>query len=434
VQQDCDVFVLGGGPAGSTAAALLAERGWKVVLVDKERHPRFHIGESMLPMSTPIFERLGVREQVERIAMVKYGAEFISPQHGETVTFDFSKAWDADYPSTYQVRRSELDEILFRNSAAKGAQIVEECRVTGVEFPQEAGVEVAATMADGTKRAWRARFLVDASGRDTFLARRFGTKRKNHNHNSAAVFGHFTGAKRLPGKEEGNISIFWFEHGWFWFIPLLDGQTSVGTVCSSDYAKTRGARDVRTFFFDTIAQCPALAARLAGAQLVGERVSATGNYSYYSDRMHGDRYILVGDAWAFVDPVFSSGVLLGMNSACLGADVVDAYLRDPAKAPGALRRFERGVRTGVRNFSWFIYRMTTPAICNLFMKPSDKMGMQTAVISLLAGDLFRGTPISWSLRAFKAVYYLWGVANPRVSFENWRRRRRAVKTGLAEAG
>jgi flavin-dependent dehydrogenase len=342
MEETCDVFVLGGGPAGSTAAGLLAERGWKTVVVDKERHPRFHIGESMLPMSTPLFERLGVHEQVEKIGMVKYGAEFVSPQMKQTVTFDFSLAWNADYPSTYQVRRSQLDEILFRNSARMGAQTVEECRITDVQFPPDGDVRVAGEMADGTKRSWQARFFIDASGRDTFLSRRFDMKRRNHDHATAAMFGHFVDAKRLPGKEEGNISIFWFEHGWFWFIPLLDGQTSVGAVCNADYMKTRKG-DTRPFIFDTIARCPALAERLAQAQLPGN-VTATGNYSYYSDRMYGDRYILVGDAWAFVDPVFSSGVLLGMNSAFLGADVVDTWLRDPAKAPAALRRFEKAQR------------------------------------------------------------------------------------------
>ena len=434
MEETCDVFVLGGGPAGSTAAALLAEKGWKTVIVDKERHPRFHIGESMLPMATPLFERLGVREEVEKIGMVKYGAEFVSPQLKHTITFDFSMAWNADYPSTYQVRRSQLDEILFRNSGRKGAQTVEECRVTDVQFPKthEEAVRISAEMADGSKRTWKARFFVDASGRDTFLSRRFDMKRRNHEHNTAAMFGHFVNARRLPGKEEGNISIFWFDHGWFWFIPLLDGQTSVGAVCSAEYMKSRKV-DTRQFFFDTIARCPALAARLASAQLPGN-VTATGNYSYFSERMHGERWILVGDAWAFVDPVFSSGVLLGMNSAFQGVPAVEAYLRDPATAPAALRRFEKTVRHGVKDFSWFIYRMTTPGIESLFMHPSDKLGMQTAVISLLAGDLFRGTPIQKSLRAFKTVYYLWGLFNPRRALEGWRRRRRAVKAGgLVEA-
>ena len=432
MEETCDVFVLGGGPAGSTAAALLAERGWKTVIVDKERHPRFHIGESMLPMSTPLFERLGVREQVEKIGMVKHGAEFVSPQAKHAVTFDFSEAWNADYPSTYQVRRSQLDEILFRNSGRKGAQTVEECRVTDVQFPAGADVRISAEMADGSKRAWKARFFIDASGRDTFLSRRFDMKQRNHEHCTAAMFGHFENAKRLTGKEEGNISIFWFDHGWFWFIPLLDGQTSVGAVCNAEYMKSRKG-DTRQFFFDTIARCPALTERLARAKLPGN-VTATGNYSYFSSRMYGERWILVGDAWAFVDPVFSSGVLLGMNSAFRGVEAVDTFLREPAKAPAALRRFERSVRSGVRDFSWFIYRMTTPGIETLFMHPSNKLKMQTAVISLLAGDLFRGTPIHRGLRAFKVVYYLWGFLNPRSALEGWRRRRRSVRAGgLAEA-
>jgi flavin-dependent dehydrogenase len=434
MEKICDVFILGGGPAGSTAAALLAEKGWKVVIVDKERHPRFHIGESMLPMSTPLFERLGVREEVEKIGMIKYGAEFVSPQLQHTVTFDFGNAWKADYPSTYQVRRSQLDEILFRNSGRKGAQTIEECRVTDVQFLDtgEAQVRISAQMADGAKRGFKARFFIDASGRDTFLARRFDMKRRNHEHCTAAMFGHFEGAQRLTGKEEGNISIFWFEHGWFWFIPLLDGQTSVGAVCNAEYMKSRKV-DTRQFFFDTIARCPALADRLAQAKLPGG-VTATGNYSYFSERMYGERWLLVGDAWAFVDPVFSSGVLLGMNSAFRASEAVDTFLRDPAKAPAALRRFEKSVRGGVRDFSWFIYRMTTPGIETLFMRPSDRMKMQTAVISLLAGDLFRGTPIQKSLRAFKVVYYLWGLLNPRQALAGWRRRRRSVKAGgLVEA-
>lgn len=434
MEETCDVFILGGGPAGSTAAALLAERGWKTVIVDKERHPRFHIGESMLPMSTPLFERLGVREQVEKIGMVKHGAEFVSPAKKESVTFDFADAWNADYPSTWQVRRSQLDEILFRNSGRKGAQTVEECRVTDVQFPKkkEEDVRVSAQMADGTKREWRARFFIDASGRDTFLSRRFDMKQRNHEHCTAAIFGHFENAKRLTGREEGNISIFWFDHGWFWFIPLLDGQTSVGAVCNAEYMKSRKG-DTRQFFFDTIARCPALAERLDQAKLPGN-VTATGNYSYFSERMYGERWILVGDAWAFVDPVFSSGVLLGMNSAFHAADAVETCLRDPARAAAALAHFETTVRSGVRDFSWFIYRMTTPAIESLFMQPSNKLRMQDAVISLLAGDLFRGTPIHRSLRAFKVVYYLWSLLNPKAALEGWRRRRRSVRAGgLAEA-
>jgi len=427
---DCDVFVLGGGPGGSTIAALLAERGWNVVIVEKERHPRFHIGESLLPLNMPLLQKLGVFEQVKRIGMPKFGAEFNSSEHGPPVTFDFSQAWDKTYPSAFEVRRSEFDEILFRHSEAKGARTVEECRVTNVEFPSGEDVRIATRMSDGGEKIWRARFFVDASGRDTFLANRFGIKRRNRFHNSAAIYGHFTGAQRLPGKAAGNISMFWFDHGWFWFIPLLDGTTSVGAVCWPYYLKSRKT-DPTTFFLDTIALAPKLQERLRGATLT-HGVTATGNFSYRSDRMHGERYIMIGDAYAFIDPVFSSGVMLAMNSAFQGADVVDATLRDPARAPALLRRFDSSVRSGVDYFSWFIYRMTHPSIRDMFMGPSNKLRMQEAVLSLLAGDLFRGTPIHWSLRAFKSAYYWINLMHPHRTLVAWRQRRRTLGERLTE--
>ncbi|HVY07926.1 MAG TPA: NAD(P)/FAD-dependent oxidoreductase [Burkholderiales bacterium] len=428
--QHCDVFVLGGGPAGSTISALLAERGWDVVIVEKERHPRFHIGESLLPLNMPLLQKLGVFEEVKRIGMPKYGAEFNSPEHGPPVTFDFSQAWDKTYPSAFEVRRSAFDEILFRNAVRRGARPFEECRVTNVTFAKGDDATIEARLADGSTQTWRARFFVDASGRDTFLANRFKIKRRNRYHNSAAMFGHFTGAQRLPGRQAGNISMFWFDHGWFWFIPLSDGTTSVGAVCWPYYMKSRKT-DPTTFFMDTIALAPKLQERLRDAKLT-HGVTATGNFSYRADRMHGERYIMIGDAFAFIDPVFSSGVMLAMNSAFQGADVVDASLRDPAAAPALLRRFDRSVRSGVDNFSWFIYRMTHPTIRDMFMGPANTLRMQEAVLSLLAGDLFRGTPIHWSLRAFKSVYYFLNLLHPRRTMAAWRHRRRSLRERLAE--
>ena len=427
---DCDVFVLGGGPGGSTIAALLAERGWNVVIAEKERHPRFHIGESLLPLNMLLLKDLGIYEEVKRIGMPKYGAEFNSPEHGPAVTFDFSQAWDKTYPNALEVRRSEFDEILFRNCGAKGAHTFEQCRVTNVEFPARENVRIDARMHDGHARTWHARYFVDASGRDTFLASRFGIKRRNRAHNSAAIYGYFTGAQRLPGKAAGNISMFWFDHGWFWFIPLLDGTTSVGAVCWPYYMKSRKT-DPITFFLDTIAMAPKLAERLRDAKLI-DGVTATGNFSYQADRMHGDRHILIGDAFAFIDPVFSSGVMLAMNSAFLGADAVDASLREPAQAPALLRKFDRSVRAGVSGFSWFIYRMTHPTIRDMFMGPANLLRMQEAVLSLLAGDLFRGTPIKWSLRAFKTLYYFLNLLHPRRTLAAWRQRQRVLSEHLAD--
>ncbi|MHB1641726.1 MAG: NAD(P)/FAD-dependent oxidoreductase, partial [Acidithiobacillus sp.] len=284
--QICDVLVIGGGPAGSTISALLAGRGYQVTVLEKAHHPRFHIGESLLPANLPLLQELGVAEEIRRIGMEKWGAEFNSPYHAEKMqTFSFADAWDKSMPMAYQVRRSEFDEILIRNAGAKGARVVEGCRANAVEFlPDNAGAIVLARHEDGRQETWQARFLVDASGRDTFLGNRFQYKRRNPKHNGSALYAHFRGARRLDGKEEGNISLFWFEHGWFWFIPLADGTTSVGAVVWPHYLKSR-SKPVNEFFQETIEMCPALAARLVNAQRTTD-VEATGNYSYACDQTH----------------------------------------------------------------------------------------------------------------------------------------------------
>jgi 2-polyprenyl-6-methoxyphenol hydroxylase-like FAD-dependent oxidoreductase len=413
--QQTDVLVIGGGPAGSTVAALLARRGHHVTLLEKDRHPRFHIGESLLPANLPLLDQLGVAEQVRAIGMQKLGAEFISHWDGRQQDFRFAEAWDKSMPYAYQVRRSQFDEILIRNAAHAGAQVIEGCRVRSVEFrPErdgtEGGVRIEAQHQDGRTQSWHARYLVDASGRDTFLSTRFSAKRRNPKHNSAAMFGHFSGAQRHQGERAGHISIYWFDHGWFWFIPLHDGATSVGAVVWPYYLKSRTV-PVREFFLATIALCPPLAQRLVNATLTTE-VEATGNYSYSSTRSHGDRYLLLGDAYAFIDPVFSSGVMLAMNSAFVGADAVHACLRTPARARAALRAFDRSMRRGPREFSWFIYRVTTPTMRELLLAPRNLLRMKEALMSVLAGDIFGRTPIWNSVRAFKMTYGVFSLLHP----------------------
>ncbi|MCE9658577.1 MAG: tryptophan 7-halogenase [Burkholderiales bacterium] len=417
---DCEVLVVGGGPAGSTIAALLAERGRSVLLVEKTHHPRFHIGESLLPANAVLFDRLGVREEVERFGMAKYGAEFVSPDHDCEGMIEFAEAWDKSMPYAWQVRRSELDELLFRNAAKKGARALEGCRVRKVEFDAE-GATVEAELDDGAKRSWRTRFLVDASGRDTLLANQFRCKEKNPKHNSSALYGHFSGARRAEGRLEGNITIFWFDHGWFWQIPLADGVTSIGAVCWPYYLKSR-TKPLPEFFRDTIALCPALAERLAGAELVSD-VHATGNYSYSSRISSGERYLLLGDAYAFIDPVFSSGVYLAMQSGFAGADVVETTLDRPRKAAAARRRFDRVMRHGPRVFSWFIFRVSSPTMRDFFMSPQNPLRVKEALISLLAGDIFGKTPIWRSIFALKALYYLVSLGHLGRSLAFWRRRR-----------
>jgi len=426
----CDVLVVGGGPAGSTISALLAERGRDVIMLEKARHPRFHIGESLLPLNLPLFEQLGVAREIESIGMPKYGVDFISPWHERPVMFEFAEAWDKAFPSAYQVRRSDFDHILFRNAVRKGARAVEACRVTDVRF-DSSGAHVTGREENGAEHEWRSRFVVDASGRDTFLANRFGIKRRSAKHNSAALFGHFAGAKRLPGSAEGNISVFWFDHGWFWFIPLSDGATSVGAVCWPYYMKSRKTKPEH-FLLETITLCPALANRLRDARLISP-VTATGNYSYSTDRAGGEHYILLGDAFAFIDPIFSTGVYLAMHSAIVGADTVETCLNHPDRAAVAVTEYDSVVKRGPAAFSWFIHRATTPGLRDLFMKPGNRFRIKEAVLSLLAGDIFRGTPLRTRLLAFKALYYVKVASTLRASLKDWRKRRRAARESALES-
>jgi flavin-dependent dehydrogenase len=419
-----DVLIIGGGPAGSTAAITLAGKGYRVTVLEKARHPRFHIGESLLPANLPLFERLGVAEEIHAIGMQKWGAEFVSPWHAvRSQTFEFAEAWNKSMPFSYHVRRSQFDEILIRRAAAAGAQVIEGCRVRDVEYgPSGAVTRIHAEHDDGRKESWEARFVIDASGRDTFLGNHLNIKQRNRKHNSSAMYAHFKGARRdADCKRAGNISIFWFEHGWMWFIPLADGATSVGAVVWPYYMKSR-KQPVREFFLETLAMCPPLFERLANAELVSE-VEATGNYAYSCDRTHGENFLLAGDAYAFVDPMFSSGVMMAMTTATAAAETVDTCLREPGRAATALREFDRVSRHGCREFSWFIHRITNPTMRDLFMGPRNVLRMKEALLGLLAGDIYGDTPIWSSLRAFKALYYVVSLAHLKRSIAAMRRRR-----------
>ena len=422
--QSCDVLVIGGGPSGSTIATLLAEKGWHVVQLEKDHHPRFHIGESLLPMNLPLLERLGVLDDVDNIGIRKYGAEFDSMYHDRQALYYFGGALDKNHPYAYEVKRHDFDEILFRNAQKKGVDAREGQRVIQVTSHADDSSTVEAKDENGETFRWHTKFLVDASGRDTFMSRKLGIKKRNQKHNSAAIFGHFKDVERRTGKDEGNITLCWFDHGWIWMIPFKDGEMSVGAVCWPYYLASRKVSPEQ-FLWDTIAMCPPVAKRMKQASLISD-VTATGNYSYESDHMIGKGYILVGDAFAFVDPVFSSGVLLGMNSAFHGAEVVDKVLRNPEHADAAIGKFNQTVRDGLKTFSWFIYRITQPAMRSLIMathKHKNKFRMEEAVLSLLAGDLFRDTPIKRSLFFFKIVYYLTWLKSWRINLAAQRSRR-----------
>jgi len=423
-EHSCDVIVIGGGPAGSTIAALLAEKGWSVAVLERDRYPRFHIGESLLPHNNKFFERLGVLDEVREAGIVKNGAQFISPEHAMTRTFYFADAIDPSAPSAFQIHRADLDLVLLRNAARKGADVHEETQAVQVTLPQAGGAEVLARGPEGERR-WRARFLVDASGRDTVLANMFRIKQSNRKHASAALYAHFEGVTRRPGIDSGNIEIYWFDHGWFWLIPLKRGATSVGAVCWPYYLKMRRG-SLEQFLGETIALCPAIAERLRDAHTITP-VTATGNYSYQSARSYGPSCLMIGDSFAFVDPVFSSGVYLAMAGAFAGAEAVDASLRDPAAAARAQRAYERRVRRGLSLFSWFIYRVTTPVMRDLLMQPRDILGVVRGIISLLAGDIYGSRRVLWRIRLFQLIYYLKSLGVPGRSVAAARRRRENIR-------
>jgi flavin-dependent dehydrogenase len=408
----CDVAVIGGGPAGSTAATLLARRGYKVIALEKARHPRFHIGESLLPMNLPIFERLGVMEKVRELGVHKAGADFEADNAAGYNTFDFAQALGHSPPHAYQVWRQDFDRMLFEHARECGADTREGHQVIGIDQagPRSTRLEVR---VQGGGYHIQARYVVDASGRDTFLGAKMKLRRKNREHQSAAIFGHFRGAELRPGKEAGNISIYRFEHGWMWMIPLRDGVMSVGAVCRPDYLKQRSGKTV-DFLLATLQKNPALWRRLQGAELISDEVRATGNYSYDSVHMGGPGWVMVGDAFAFLDPVFSSGVYLAMSGAEHAAKVVDAALRDPTSENALLRRLERRQRAGMARFSFFIYRFNGPVMQQMFGAPRNTWQVQQGVISMLAGDLFDAPKVLRRLTLFKIIYGIRAAGN-------WRR-------------
>jgi flavin-dependent dehydrogenase len=347
---------------------------------------------------------------------------------------EFGDAWDKSMPYAWQVRRSDLDEIMFKRAGQVGARTLEGHQARKVDFDAE-GATVQVSTDGGEQQVWRTRYVVDASGRDTLLSSQMRIKHKHPSHASAAVFGHFRNARRLDGRQEGNISIFWFEHGWFWFIPLSDGTTSIGAVCWPYFLKTRQGRSLREFFMDTIAMCPLLSERLKEAELVDDLVHATGNYAYTSDRCCGDRYVMLGDAYAFIDPVFSSGVFLAMNSAFAAVPLIEATLDHPQNAATERLKYERKLKHGPREFSWFIFRVTNPTMREFFMEPGNPFRVKEALISMLAGDIYGTTPIWRSMRILKGLYYLVSVQKFGRTFKAWKRRRFNIRddAGVASA-
>ena len=421
---DTDVLIIGGGPAGSCAATALAQRGWRVTMLEKDQHPRFHIGESLLPMNMPILQRIGALEKVRAIGLLKLGADFPADD-GSFNVFDFSKALRDNPGFAFQVKRDEFDHVLFEHARENGVDARDQTPVERVEFGDDGQIIVHA--GDQT---WRPRYLLDASGRDTFLGNRLKLKRKNAKHASAAIFSHFRGAERRPGRHAGNVSIYRHAHGWIWMIPLRDGSMSVGAVCWPDYLKSRRVSSEQ-FLLDTLARVPEIAERMRDAVRIAP-VHVTGNYAYECRQMHGRHWSLIGDAYAFVDPMFSSGVYLAMHSAEQAAAMVDAILREPEREATLQKRLQRELDGGLDEFKWFIYRFTSPTMKTLFSAPRNVLGVEQAVVSLLVGDVFNARPVRQRLRLFRIIYRFTALGQASDAWRAWRRRRKQVAQEMRE--
>jgi flavin-dependent dehydrogenase len=421
--ESAHVLVVGGGPGGSTAAALLARRGLRVTLVEKSRHPRFHIGESLLPMNMPIFERLGVFDQVMAIGQRKLGADFPAANARGYNVFNFARTLNPGTGYAVQVRREDLDHLLFNHAAACGAQTHQETEVLGIDFGADSAL-ARLRAADGTESQLRVDYVVDATGRSTLLGTALGLKRKHHSHQTAALFAHFSGVQRRTGEDAGNISIYRFPAGWVWMIPLPGDCMSIGAVCYPEYLKERQGSNA-DFLLATLRRIPGARDRIQGATIIGN-LHATGNYSYMCSRISGHRWVMVGDAFAFLDPIFSTGVYLAMNSAERAAEVVAACLREPQREAALQRAYARFVRRGLDQLSWFIFRFTSPAMSRLFAHPGDTLKVQQAMVSMLAGDVFNSPGVWWRLQLFKLIYLGTWLSLWRRSLRNDRTRRRQV--------
>lgn len=396
-----DAVVVGGGPGGSICAARLAALGRQVVVLERGHHPRFHLGESLLPGSMHVLSAIGVFDEVRETFIVKRGARFVKGESGrdpQGVRYGFEEAFNATYDHAFQVPRDQFDQLLFGRAGACGAELREGCEVKRVVFDGARAVGVEAMTEDGEAVSIAARVVVDASGRDALIARgpaRGAIARIAHL-NRTAIFTQVRGAWRDTGARAGDIQIVVFgegaERGWFWFIPFLDGRTSVGAVVSSAWIRARqaasqGKAGPPELFRTVVSENPTAAWMLEGTEPLFPP-GATADFSFRVPELRGDGWLAVGDAGGFIDPLFSTGAHLAMHGGLLAADAIHAGLGEGDLKAAHTSAWEQEMRAGSDLFLGAVQGFYAGELVSyLFAQPQHPF-LRRAITSMLSGYVF----------------------------------------------
>ena len=399
-----DVAIIGGGPAGSTAATLLAKAGRRVIVFEREKFPRFHIGESLLPFSVQTFDRLGVREKLDDAFMPKFGGEITAACGTKGVRFYFKDGFRSQRDRAYQVTRSEFDKLLLDHARENGAEVCEQTEVTKLDFSDDA-VKIDIETVDGERSTIDARYLLDCSGRQTILGSLFNLKKTYDHLRKFSVFAHYENVERLSGKDATLIRMVRGLDRWFWTIPLTETRTSVGVVMdTATFRATKLAPQAALEKF--IAEQPLMVERMKNATRVSPVYSA-GDFSYRNTRLAGERWLLAGDAAGFIDPVFSSGVFLAIMSAEKAADTLEEVLRDESKRSRSFNKYSRTVNRIMDIYLTFVnswYR-NGKEFLEVFLSPSDTVQIAAAVNAVLAGNDGKSLAIKWRMWLF--YFFVW---------------------------
>lgn len=382
-----DVIIAGGGPAGSTVATLIAQRGYRVMLFERERFPRFHVGESLLPETYWILKRLNMLPKMRQSRFVKtHGVRFADAHGRQAASFDFQDHRPHESSQTWQVVRSEFDLMMLNNAREHGAEAYEGVDVLDVLFEGDKAVGARIDDADGSRREVRARVIVDASGQATLLQHRFNLRLWDPALNTGAIWAYWRGAHRDDGRDDGAALVLQAGDapGWFWSVPLHDDVTSVGVVAPFDRLLQGRDNHERTYA-DAIARTPALQARLAQAHR-GTGCFVTHDYSYRSRQVAGDGWVLVGDAFGFVDPLHASGVMLALKSGELAADAICEGLQSGDLSAAQLGRWGAGFNEGVDRLRRLVCEYYDGLDVAAFL--SQYPELRGAMTDLLIGDLF----------------------------------------------